>query len=327
MASRWSIPSRRLLLSLSTLLLLIASTACGGTPVRSPKEAAATTGRPADAGAATPAATATPGTATPGAATPGTTSAAAATSAPAPTRAAVPPRASVAAAPLTAPAAGLLRGKTILLDAGHDGGTGADPARANALVEAGGFRKACNTSGTSTNAGYAEHAYNYDVVTRAAALLSARGASVVLTRHDDVGFGPCVNERAAIANAAHADAAVSVHADGGPASGQGFHVIAPALAPDGGNAAFLDAGYRLALSVRTAFQAATAEPTANYVAQNGLDRRSDLAGLNLARLPAVFLECGNMRNDADAARLTSPQWRQSAATGIADALQAYLAPS
>jgi len=230
----------------------------------------------------------------------------------------------VAAAPS---AAGLLRGKTILLDAGHDGGTGADPARANALVEAGGFRKACNTSGTSTNIGYAEHAFNFDVVTRAAALLSARGASVVLTRNDDVGFGPCVNERAAIANAAHADAAVSVHADGGPASGQGFHVIAPALAPDGGNAAFLDAGYRLALSVRTAFQAATAEPTANYIAQNGLDRRSDLAGLNLARLPAVFLECGNMRNDADAARLTSPQWRQLAASGIADALQAYLAPS
>ena len=233
----------------------------------------------------------------------------------------------MAATPSTASAAGLLRGKTILLDAGHDGGTGADPVRANALVEAGGFRKACNTGGTSTNTGYPEHAYNFDVVTRAAALLSARGASVVLTRNDDVGFGPCVNERAAIANAAHADAAVSVHADGGPASGQGFHVIAPALAPDGGNAAFLDAGYRLALSVRTAFQAATAEPTANYVAQNGLDRRSDLAGLNLARLPAVFLECGNMRNDADAARLTSPQWRQSAATGIADALQAYLAPS
>ena len=304
-ASRSSIPSRHLL-SLSTFLLLIAATACGGTPVRSPQEAAATTVRPAD-----------------GAATPGTTSAAA-TSAPAPTRAAVPPGASVAAAPS---AAGLLRGKTILLDAGHDGGTGADPARANALVEAGGFRKACNTSGTSTNTGYPEHAYNFDVVTRAAALLSARGASVVLTRNDDVGFGPCVNERAAIANAAHADAAVSVHADGGPASGQGFHVIAPALAPDGGNAAFLDAGYRLALSVRTAFQAATAEPTANYVAQNGLDRRSDLAGLNLARLPAVFLECGNMRNDADAARLTSPQWRQLAASGIADALQAYLAPS
>lgn len=319
--------SRRYLLLLLAALLLLGSTACGRAPARSPGAAARTTSSPgAGSTAETAVGSATPDVPT-AAATPATVSAAPATSAPAATRAPTPPRTAVTAAPSAAPATGRLRGRTILLDPGHDGGIGADPARANALVEAGGFRKACNTSGTSTNAGYPEYAYNYDVVTRAAALLSARGATVVLTRHDDVGFGPCVNERAAIANAAHADAAVSVHADGGPAYGQGFHVIAPALAPDGGNAAFIDAGYQLALSVRTAFQAATAEPTANYVAQNGLDRRSDLAGLNLARLPAVFLECGNMRNDADAGRLTSPEWRQRAATGIADGIQAFLAPS
>ena len=50
------------------------------------------------------------------------------------------------------------------------------------------------------------------------------GARVVLTRTSDTGWGPCITERAAIANRAHADAAISIHADGGPATGRGYHV-------------------------------------------------------------------------------------------------------
>ena len=52
--------------------------------------------------------------------------------------------------------------------------------------------------------------------------------------------------------------------------------------------------------------------------------RSDLGGLNLSAVPKVFIECGNMRNSADARRMTDPQWRQQAAQGIADALTAFL---
>ncbi len=212
----------------------------------------------------------------------------------------------------------------MLLDAGHSGGYATQAARAASPVPAGGFTKACNTSGTSTDAGYPEHTFAFDVVARAATLLRGRGATVALTRPDDTEFGPCVDERAAAANRVHADAAVSVHADGAPASGRGFHVIAPALAPDRGNAAYLDAGYRLALALRTAFRTSTGEPTATYTGIDGLVRRSDLAGLNLARVPAVFIECANMRNGQDAGLLTSPQWRQQAAQGVADGVSAFL---
>ena len=69
-------------------------------------------------------------------------------------------------------------------------------------------------------AGYPEHAFNFDVATRLAALLDAGGATVVLTRYTDTGVGPCVNTRAAIGNAAGSDAAVSIHGDGGPVGGQ-----------------------------------------------------------------------------------------------------------
>jgi N-acetylmuramoyl-L-alanine amidase len=57
----------------------------------------------------------------------------------------------------------------------------------------------------------------------------------------------------------------------------------------------------------------------------GLTRRDDLAGLNLARVPAVFIECANMRNPDDAAAVTDPDWRQSAAQGIAAGVLSYLA--
>lgn len=218
-----------------------------------------------------------------------------------------------------------LAGRTIVLDPGHNGLTSAYPARANALVPAGGFTKPCNTSGTETNAGYSEHAYAFDVAQRAAALLRAQGARVILTRLNDRGFGPCVDERAAVANRAHADLTLSIHADGAAASGHGFHVIEPGVAPDGGNRAIITGSHALALALRTAFTAATGEPYASYIAHNGLDRRTDLAGLNLARVPAAFIECGNMRNSVDAAHVTSGSWRQSAARGVDSAVLAFLA--
>src|SRR5207302_638312 len=108
---------------------------------------------------------------------------------------------------------------------GHNGGNGAHPDAINRLVDIGNGTKACDTTGTSTDDGYPEHAYTLDVATRAAALLRTAGASVVLTRTDDSGVGPCIDERAGIGNRAGAAVAVSIHADGGPAGGRGFHVI------------------------------------------------------------------------------------------------------
>jgi N-acetylmuramoyl-L-alanine amidase len=227
--------------------------------------------------------------------------------------------------PATAPAGS---GSVIVLDPGHNGGNAAAPAQINRLVPAGGFSKPCNTTGTATETGYPEHRFTFDVAQRTAVLLRAAGMTVVLTRRNDAGVGPCVNERAAIANDAEADLAVSIHADGAAPSARGFHVIEPALAPDKGNAAILPASEKAATSLRSAFAAATGEAPATYpgaLLQPGLTRRNDLAGLNLARVPAVFIECANMRNRNDAAALMDAAWRQRAAQGIADGVLSYLA--
>jgi N-acetylmuramoyl-L-alanine amidase len=215
----------------------------------------------------------------------------------------------------------------VVLDPGHNGGNAAAPAVIDRLVDAGGFRKPCNTTGTATDAGYPEHAFTFDVARRAAALLRARGLTVLLTRPDDTGVGPCVDRRAAMANAAGAALAVSIHADGAAAGVRGFHVIEPALAPDHGNRAVLASSAAAAAALRSAFAATTGEPPATYpgaLVEPGLTRRNDLAGLNLARVPAVFIECANMRNAEDAAAVTSAAWRQRAAEGIADGVLAYL---
>ncbi|MER5637163.1 N-acetylmuramoyl-L-alanine amidase [Kitasatospora sp. NPDC002227] len=219
-----------------------------------------------------------------------------------------------------------LSGRTILLDPGHNTANGRHSAEINRQVDIGNGHKECDTTGTETDAGYTEAEYTLDVVHRARAILQGLGAKVVLTQDGDRPWGPCVDERARIGNEAHADAAVSVHGDGAPASGSGFHVIMPARVTAGkaDTSAIVAPSRRLGLLLRQDFKAATGEPYADYIAEQGLDTRSDLGGLNLSTVPKVFIECGNMRNSGDAKRMTDPQWRQRAAQGIADALTAYL---
>jgi N-acetylmuramoyl-L-alanine amidase len=66
---------------------------------------------------------------------------------------------------------------------------------------------------------------------RLRALSRAAGAHVVMTRSSNTGIGPCITERAAIGNRAHSDAAISIHADGGPPDGSGFAILIPAPIP------------------------------------------------------------------------------------------------
>ncbi len=216
-----------------------------------------------------------------------------------------------------------LQGKTVAIDAGHNGRNWAHTAEIGRLVDAGTLRKPCDTTGTATAGGYSEAAYNLDVARRLAQILRSAGARVVLTRTTNDGWGPCITTRAAIGNRARADAAISIHADGGPAEGRGFHVIYPP--PIAGLTDDIAAGSRrLALAVRAAFRAGTGEPFATYIGRDGLDVRSDLGGLNLSDVPKVLIETGNMRDPVDARRLESPAYRQREAAALARGLEAFL---
>jgi N-acetylmuramoyl-L-alanine amidase len=219
-----------------------------------------------------------------------------------------------------------LVGEVVTIDPGHDGGNGADPAFIDRPIDGGGFTESCDTAGTTDLDGYPEHAFNFDVATRLAALLAGGGATVVLTRTNDTGVGPCVDVRAAIGNLAGSDAAVSIHADGGPPGGRGFavDVPVPVVSSISDNRAIVVPSGQLGDDVRDHFLAATGEPVSDYTGSDGIVPRGDLGGLNLSTVPKVLIECANMQNATDTALVESPQWRQQAAQGLADGITAFL---
>lgn len=222
-------------------------------------------------------------------------------------------------------AKGSLAGKVIVIDPGHNGGNASHLSVINQLVDAGfGLRKACNTTGTATNAGYSEAAYTFDVAKRLAAVLRAKGAKVVMTRTTNSGVGPCINQRAAIGNAAHASVVVSIHGDGNLAAGaRGFHVIVANRMM--GGAAVQRSSQRLADDVRAAFRAGTGMPYSTYTGGGTAEtHRSDIGGLNLSTRTAVMIETGNMRSATDARLMTSATWRQRAAVALAVGIARYL---
>jgi N-acetylmuramoyl-L-alanine amidase len=243
-----------------------------------------------------------------------------------PASAASQPAVPVSSAPASRPPSptGGLSGKVIVIDPGHNGANAKHPGIINKQVDVINGRKPCNTTGTATDDGYSEHAFTWDVANRLAKVLRARGAKVILTRGNDHGAGPCVDERAKIANRAHADASLSIHGDGAPASDHGFHVIEPAVIK-GYNDRIAPVSGRLGLDIRDAYHRGTGIPYANYIGKkNGLNVRSDLGGLNVAKVPAVMIESGNMRNPGDAAKMKSPQERQKMAESLARGLAAFL---
>lgn len=217
-----------------------------------------------------------------------------------------------------------LAGRTIHIDAGHNGGNARHPEIINRPVDAGnGVRKPCNTTGTATNDGrLTESAFNLRVAMHLRAKLRARGANVVMTRMTNDGVGPCIDRRAAIGNEAKADAVVSIHADGGPPSGRGFHVIYPGRIR-GSDPERLRASRRLAVLTRSALWA-RGQRSANYIGRSGLDERTDLGGLNLSTRPAIFVELGNMRNARDARQMQSAAHRDRVAGALALGLVRFL---
>jgi N-acetylmuramoyl-L-alanine amidase len=200
----------------------------------------------------------------------------------------------------------------VFLDPGHNG---ANDASLTKQVPTGrGGTKDCQTSGTTSNDGYPEHSFNWETVLRIRQELTALGVRTAMSRGDDTSVAACVDARADMANALKPDAIVSIHADGGPASGRGFHVnySSPPL-----NQVQAGPSVQFAQTMRDQMQA-------TYIGQGGLYPRADLTGLNLAQYPAVLVECGNMKNPADTALLESPEGRQKYADAIVKGIAGFL---
>ncbi|NHI09957.1 N-acetylmuramoyl-L-alanine amidase [Streptomyces coelicoflavus] len=224
-------------------------------------------------------------------------------------------------------ASGPLKGKVVVIDPGHNPANFQHASEINRKVNVGTHWKECDTTGTATNAGWPEAKFTLDVAHRLRTLLEAQGATVKLTQDGDRAFGPCVDERARIGNEAHADAAISIHADGSGAGNRGFHVIMPGAVHKGAadTRAIVAPSAELGQRVAGNFVRVTGSAPSNYLGEGtGLVTRTDLGGLNLSTVPKVFIECGNMRDGKDAALLTSGSWRQKAAEGMSEGIVSFL---
>ncbi|MGH2939255.1 MAG: N-acetylmuramoyl-L-alanine amidase [Solirubrobacterales bacterium] len=215
-----------------------------------------------------------------------------------------------------------LAGAVVGIDPGHNGGNSSDPSFINQPVWNGRESEACDTTGTETNAGYTEARFNFNVAMYLRAYLLREGAKVVMTRKTNHGVGPCIDRRAQILNRAHADVAIDIHADGGPASGRGVAILTPV--PDGPNDKVIASSHRFGRILLHRYTLLTGIPVSNYDGSNGFAPRNNLAGLNLTTVPKVLIECVNMRNAADAGRLVKPSFQKLAAKSMAEAITGFL---
>jgi N-acetylmuramoyl-L-alanine amidase len=226
--------------------------------------------------------------------------------------------ASTFVAPSAVAAPANIAGMIVFLDPGH---SGANDASISRQVPTGrGDTKDCQASGTSTDDGYPEHTFTWDTTLRIRQALTALGVRTAMSRGDDTGVGPCVDQRAAMANALHPNAILSIHADGGPPTGRGFHVLysSPPL-----NAAQAGPAIQFAQVMRDQLAGSGFVPS-TYVGTNGLNPRSDIAGLNLAQFPSILVELGNMKNPADSALMKTPDGRQKYADAVVRGVAGFL---
>ncbi|MEQ6901047.1 N-acetylmuramoyl-L-alanine amidase [Nocardioides sp. YIM 152588] len=222
-----------------------------------------------------------------------------------------------------------LAGRVVVLDPGHQLGNSRFPAEVNATVDAGGFTKACNTTGTATAGGYPEATFTWEVAVELRALLESAGAQVVMTRSSNSAdrWGPCIDERGRIGNPGGpgpaADLELSLHGDGNLAAGaHGFHVIAPESRA-GWTDDIAAPSLALAQSLRDGL-VGVGVAVSTYLGVDGIDVRGDLGTLNLADKPTVMVELGNMRDPGDAALMTSASGRRTYAEGLLAGVTAWL---
>jgi len=215
-----------------------------------------------------------------------------------------------------------LSGVVIAIDPGHNGGNSSHLAQINRLVWIGTEWKACNTVGTSTNAGFPEHRFTWQLAKRLRARLEALGATVRLTRTSDTGWGPCVTTRGRFGAKVHANLLISLHGDGLASAQHGFVVIRP-----GRIKGYTDDIYArsrtLALDVRAGLGQVHLSRSTAY-GGDGLDVRTDLGTLNLSNVPAVLVELGNMRNAHDALLMSSRTGQARYAAGLLDGIRRFL---
>ena len=158
--------------------------------------------------------------------------------------------------------------------------------------------------------------------------LAGGGRESDLTQNGKHRYGPCINSASCYRQPGGAPTRQSPFTrTAGLQTATVSRSLVPVLVqnPSADNSMIIEPSRDLADALLTHFAAVDrpghGPPTS---ALAGIQPRSDLGGLNCSTVPKVFIECANMRNAADAAKVTDEHWRQAAARGIAQSIAAFI---
>jgi len=228
----------------------------------------------------------------------------------------VPPASAAASATAGASSASKKSGSgfVVCIDPGHQAHSNSTPEPIGPGSKS--TKPSVSGGATGISTGIPEYEIALQIAMNLKKRLEAQGITVVMTRTvNDVDITN--RARAAIANKAHADLFVRIHADGSPNSSvAGISTLYPAsnkwtrpIAPQSKIAA---------QAVQKSLIAATGANS------RGAIQRSDLSGFNWATVPSVLIEAGFMSNRVEDKLLASPHYQDKVAEGISQGVQAYL---
>jgi len=190
-----------------------------------------------------------------------------------------------------------LAGKVIVIDPGHGG---YDPGASADLHPFDVYEKNITLA----------------IARRVQTVLTANGATVIMTRSSDFYISP--NDRPLIGNGRHADYFISIHAD---SSAVGRNTLAGTTVYFHGQSSVCrlmaaDIGRRVSETSGLSY---------NGIKSDTIRFRTGFAVLRGSEMPAVLVETGYMNNDRDLAKLRDDAGQQRIAEGITAGLRDFIA--
>ena len=206
-------------------------------------------------------------------------------------------------------------GRTVVIDAGHQArqNSGQEPIGPGASQT-----KPKVSSGTQGKyTGVPEYQLNLDVALKLRDELSKRGYNVIMVREtNDVDISN--SERAAVANNAHADAFIRIHADGAESGDPAGTMTMCQTASNPYNGGI----YQQCRALPESVVNAVCEQTG--AKNRGVMETDTMSGINWCQVPVTIVEMGYMTNQQEDTLMQTPDYQNKIAVGIANGIDRFL---